>query len=118
MKICCDYWNPFNEKEKCLNCGGINENVKKITIPKKVSGLSPSFIVVDEEIEADVPKLKYWCVMEMRTIDGETRTETYDDIGLEDFEIIYGGIVDLITSVELRQMPEQVIEIKGVSEIK
>lgn len=71
----------------------------------KLNGITPENIVTE-----DNQKLRYWCVMEMRTIDGETRTETYDDICLEDFEIIYGGIVDLITSVELRQMPEQVIK--------
>jgi len=69
----------------------------------KLNGITPENIVTE-----DNQKLKYWCVMEMRTIEGETRTETYDNIGLDGFEIIYGGIVDLITSVELRQMPEQV----------
>lgn len=73
----------------------------------KLNGASPDFVVVDTSINVKNPT--YWCVIELVNIRGEVRTEHHENIDLQDFEILYGGITDNILSIDLQRMPVQVI---------
>jgi len=74
----------------------------------KLNGTSPDFVVIDTSHRFENPT--YWCVIELVNIQGEVRTEHHEDIDLQDFEILYGGITDNILSIDLQRMPMQVME--------
>lgn len=72
----------------------------------KLNGVSPHFVVA----ETVTTVLKYWCIIEMENIQGDIRVEHHEDIDLQDFEILYGGITENIISIDLQLMPVQVME--------
>lgn len=94
---------------------------KRSLYEKRIGGSKPSFMIVDEFIDTKLngitpdhvvydqpqPVNEYWCHIEMKDIEGNVKHENYEGISLENFEIIYGGIVDLITGVELKMMNDQ-----------
>lgn len=97
--------------------GGLKDLFRKNKLKKideikqnKLNGVSPDFVVVDTSLNVKNPK--YWCVIELVNIQGEVRTEHHEDIDLQDFEILYGGITDNILSIDLQRMPVQVMEVE------
>lgn len=114
---CCEIdvriWDGINKKIVCYACGTEHKNFtdKKIEkIKSELKGISPDFVVVDTSLNVKNPT--YWCVIELVNIRGEVRTEHHEDIDLQDFEILYGGITDNILSIDLQRMPVQVMEVK------